>query len=88
MAAVVEPGHGDSDAGHLVPDPRGRARRVDGSVHLNVRYGDKAPVITGFSPTSGPPGTEVHVTGTNLFAVEPNGFIVTLNGFYAPPTVT
>ena len=56
------------------------SKEKPGSVRLNASLGDKVPVITGFSPKSGPPGTTVHVTGDWLHSTGPEGFVVTING--------
>lgn len=49
------------------------------------------PTITGFTPTSGAPGTSVTISGTNLLSVTEirfNGVSTTIGGMPADPSVT
>jgi hypothetical protein len=56
---------------------------AQGLVMLFVGLGNTTPVITGFTPTSGPPGTVVTLTGQNIIvcgATTCDGFVATFNG--------
>jgi hypothetical protein len=65
---------------------------AQGVVMLYVGLGASTPVITGFSPTSGPPGTNVTITGTNIIVCPPSGFCdpdaISFDGIFSTTFVT
>jgi len=51
---------------------------AQGTVILHSSFGPAAPVVTGFTPTSGPVGTTISVHGTNL--IPAGSFLAMLDG--------
>ena len=61
-------------------------QRTSGS-NFTVTGGGGAPTITSFTPTSGPPGTSVKITGTNFSGTGITGTSVTFNNVAATSVV-